>query len=250
MSGSLVSKVAIVTGSSTGIGEAVARALSENGARVVVSSSKSEAEGNTVAQSLTEAIYVKADIAEEAGCRALVDAAQRQWGRLDILVNNAGTTQVIPHQDLESVTDEVFRRLFEVNVLGTWRMIRLAAPLLKESGDGVIVNVSSLAGIRPTGSSIPYAVSKAAVVHMTRLAAVALSPEVRVNAVAPGLVDTRWTAQWTKAREQWSRVAPLAPLRGLVTPTDVACVCMSLIGARQVTGEVIAVDGGMGLRSH
>jgi ketoreductase RED2 len=183
----LQGKVAIVTGSSSGIGESVARALASAGVSVVINSSTSVAAGEAIAASLPDAIYVQGDIADEDACRALVAAATERFGRLDILVNNAGTTKVIPHADLDAATDEVWREIFEVNVLGTWHMTKAAVPALRASGAGSVLNVSSIAGVRPTGSSIPYAVSKAGVNHLTLLLAKVLGPEIRVNAVArPG----------------------------------------------------------------
>jgi ketoreductase RED2 len=170
-----------------------------------------------------------------------------RWGRLDHLVNNAGVTERIPHSDLDAVTDEVWERILRVNLLGAWYTTRAAVQALAADGGGSIVNVASLAGIRPVGSSIPYAVSKAALVHLTRLLANTLGPRgIRVNAVAPGLVSTPWTN-----REGWAplheRVAQMAPLRRVGTPDDVAAVCTMLARAAYTTGEVVVVDGGLGL---
>ena len=242
---SLQGKVAIVTGSASGIGAAVARSLSAAGAAVVVNSSKSAEAGQAVADSLPRAIYVQADVADDSACVSLAAAAQAEFGRIDVLVNNAGTTQLIPHADLETATDEVWLRIFGVNVLGTWHMTRACVPALRESGDGAVINITSVAGLRPTGSSIPYAVSKAGLNHLTVLLASVLGPEIRVNAVAPGLVDTPWTAGWDTARE---RVRARAPLGRSAVPGDVAEAVMGLIGARFVTGQVVTVDGGMALR--
>jgi ketoreductase RED2 len=242
---SLQGKVAIVTGSSSGIGAAVARSLAAAGAAVVVNSSKSAAAGQAVADSLPKAIYVQADIADDDACVALAAAAQAEFGRIDVLVNNAGTTQVIPHADLEAATDEVWLRIFGVNVLGTWHMTRACVPALRASGDGAVINITSVAGLRPAGSSIPYAVSKAGLNHLTVLLASVLGPEIRVNAVAPGLVDTPWTAGWDTVRE---RVRAQTPLGRSAVPGDVAEAVMGLIGARFVTGQVVTVDGGMALR--
>jgi ketoreductase RED2 len=238
-------KVALITGSSSGIGESVARALAEAGASVVVNSAKSVTAGEKVAASLPRAAYVQADVGDERGCEALVAAAIETFGRLDVLVNNAGTTKVIAHEDLESATDEVWRRILDVNVLGAWHMTRTAVPHLRANGDGLVVNVSSVAGLRPSGSSIPYAVSKAALNHLTLLLARVLGPEIRVNAVAPGLVDTPWTAGWEMIRQ---RVAEEAPLKRSGRPDDVAEAVVGLARAGFVTGQVVTVDGGMSLR--
>jgi ketoreductase RED2 len=238
-------KVALVTGSSSGIGEAVARSLAAEGAKVVVNSTRSVEAGQRVAGELPDATYVQADVADEAAARRLVDATVERYGRLDVLVNNAGTTAVIPHHDLESATPDVWRRIFDVNVIGTWQLTVAALPHLRATGAGSVVNVTSLAGVRQTGSSIPYAASKAALNHMTRLLANVVGPEVRVNAVAPGLVDTPWTADWDAVREV---VRSSAPLQRTATPEDIAQMVLALVASAYTTGAVVVVDGGLGLR--
>jgi ketoreductase RED2 len=236
--------VAIVTGSSSGIGEAAARRLSALGAKVVVNSATSVEAGERVAASLPgEALYVRADVSDAAQGRALLDAALARFGRLDILVNNAGWTKVVPHADLESLDDEILRRTFEVNVFGTWWLTKAAMPHLKKSGDGNVVNVTSIAGLRPVGSSIAYAMSKAALNHLTRLLAKACGP-VRVNAVAPGLVATPWTADWGPMHEA---VRNVAPLHRSATPDDCAEAVLALLRSRYATGQVLVVDGGFTL---
>jgi ketoreductase RED2 len=245
MTSTLQGKVALVTGSSSGIGAATARSLAAEGAAVVVNSSSSVEAGSALADELPGATYVQADIADAQQADALVERTIRDHGRLDILVNNAGTTVVIPHPDFESATAQVWRRILDVNVIGTWQVTVAASPHLRTSGDGVVVNVSSIAGHAPTGSSIPYAASKAAVSHLTVLLANVLAPQVRVNAVAPGLIDTPWTADWDVVREF---VQAQAPLQRVGTPEDVAHMVMALVGARYVTGEVVLVDGGLHLR--
>ena len=242
---SLAGKVALVTGSSSGIGEATARSLAAAGAAVVINSSSSVEAGKAVADSLPEAVYVQASVADAAACQALVDATLAQYGRLDILVNNAGTTKLIPHADLDAATDEVWDKILSTNLMGTWHMTRSSVPALKASGAGSVINVTSVAGLRQAGSSIPYAVSKAGINHLTKLLANVLGPEIRVNAVAPGLVDTPWTADWAAARE---RVTAQAPLKRPARPEDVAEAIMGLVQAGFVTGQVVTVDGGMSLR--
>jgi ketoreductase RED2 len=245
MTASLQAKVALVTGSSSGIGAATARALGREGARVVVNSHHSVDAGRAVAAELPGATYAQADLTSAEQAQVLVDSVIDDHGRLDILVNNAGTTEVIPHHDLQAASVDVWRRIFELNVFGTWQVTVAAVPYLKASGDGVVVNVSSLAGHAPTGSSIPYAASKAAVSHMTLLLANVLGPSVRVNAVAPGLVDTPWTESWDTVREF---VNAQAPLQRSATAEDVAHVILALATATYVTGEVVLVDGGLHLR--
>jgi ketoreductase RED2 len=241
----LTGKVAVVTGSSSGIGEAVARSLAAAGASVVVNSSTSVEAGEKVAAELPDAIYVQADVADEDAARELIDTAVATYGRLDVLVNNAGTTVVIPHHDIDAVTPDVWRRILDVNVIGTWQVTVAALPHLRASGGGSVVNVTSLAGVRQTGSSIPYAASKAALNHVTRLLANVVGPDVRVNAVAPGLVDTPWTADWDTVREV---VRSSAPLQRTGTPEDIAEVVLALVGSGYVTGQVVVADGGLGLR--
>ena len=240
----LEGRVALVTGSSSGIGEAVARSLAGEGARVVVNSSSSVAAGEAVAASLPEAVYIQADVGSDAGAGRLVAAAAERWGHLDIVVNNAGTTVRIPHGDLDAATDEVWERILRTNLMGTWWVSRAAVPHLRAAGGGCIVNITSLAGVRPSGSSVPYAVSKAAINHLTLLMARSLGPEVRVNAVAPGLIRTPWTEDW---EDLHTAVAGLAPLRRSGEPADVAALVVALARAEYTTGEVVLVDGGLNL---
>jgi ketoreductase RED2 len=239
----LEGQVVAVTGSSSGIGAATARAFAAEGAAVLINSARSVSEGEAVAASLPEALYVQGDITDPEVPERLVAAALDRWGSLDTLVNNAGTTAVIPHHDVAAATVDVWRRIFEVNVFGTWAMTVAALPALR-AAHGSVVNVASVAGVRPTGSSIPYAASKAALNHMTVLLAKVVGPEVRVNAVAPGLVDTPWTADWDVVREVVSQVAPL---KRSGQPEDVAEVILSLARAGYVTGQVVVVDGGLSL---
>jgi len=236
-------RVVVVTGSSSGIGAATARVFGEIGASVLVNSARSVDEGEAVAAALPDAIYVRGDITDPAVPGRLVAAALERWGRLDTLVNNAGTTAVIPHQDVQAAGVDVWREIFEVNVFGTWAMTVAALPALREA-HGSVVNVSSVAGVRPTGSSIPYAASKAALNHLTVLLGRVVGPEVRVNAVAPGLVDTPWTADWDVVR---GVVQQMAPLKRSGQPDDVAQVIVSLAEAAYVTGQVVVVDGGLSL---
>ena len=238
-------QVVLVTGSSSGIGAATAHMFAAAGATVVVNSVTSVEAGRAVATELGDASYVQADIAVPDDCTRLVEETVGTHGRLDILVNNAGTTEVIPHHDLDAASPDVWRRIFDTNVIGTWQLTVAAVPHLRASGRGQVLNVSSLAGDRPVGSSIPYACSKAAVSHMTRLLANTLGPDIRVNAVAPGLVDTPWTEDWTVVREF---VKAQAPMQRAATPDDVAEVILGLARSSYVTGEVVLIDGGLHLR--
>jgi ketoreductase RED2 len=235
-------RVAIVTGSSSGIGEATARRLADLGANVVVNSASSVEAGTAVADSLPgEASYVRADISVQDEAHGLIDATIERYGRLDYLVNNAGWTTVVPHGNLDDLTDEVFRKTFDVNVFGTWWLTKRAIPHLRESDDPSIVNITSIAGVRPVGSSIAYAMTKAALNHMTVLLAKSYGP-IRVNAVAPGLVATPWTADWDAMH---AGVAAMAPVPRSATPEDCAEAVLALLRNKYTSGEIFVVDGGL-----
>ena len=237
-------KVAIVTGSSSGIGEEIARRLSDLGANVVVNSANSVNAGQQVAKSLsTKSLYIQADISDQEAGQHLIDKTISEFGQLDILINNAGWTTLVAHHDLDSLTDEIFEKTFDVNVFGTWWLTKAAIPHLKKSKDGNIVNITSIAGVRPVGSSIAYAMTKAALNHMTILLAKSCGP-VRVNAVAPGLVETPWTSDW---QAQHDNVARVAPLKRSATPQDCAEATIALIRNKYATGQIFVVDGGLTL---
>ncbi|MGU7771907.1 SDR family NAD(P)-dependent oxidoreductase [Burkholderia sp. MR1-5-21] len=240
--------VALVTGSTSGIGAAIARRLSADGYAVIVHSRRSAETGRAMARELGTAAYVQADLADDADRVRLVRDAIAVWGRLDVLVNNAGISRVIPHDDLAAATPEIWRELHEVNVVAPFRLVAEAQAALCEAASrgrpGCVVNVSSHAGVRPKGASIPYAATKAALNHMTRLLALSLAPQIRVNAVAPGLVDTPLTADWTHAQALWRE---RAPMRRAAQPEDVAQTVAMLVASDYVTGEVVLLDGGLNL---
>ena len=246
--------VAIVTGGATGIGRAVCLDLARAGARgVVVNYSRSAAEAESTAAELAalgaEGLPLRADVADESQVMAMVDRAAGHFGRIDVLINNAGTTRFIPFPDLDAVTDEVWQAILGTNLMGPWYAARAAAPHLKRAR-GCIVNVASIAGLRGSGSSIPYGVSKAALTQLTRALAIALAPEVRVNAVNPGLVATRWFRQGfgeEHASAQEVAMAGRTPLRQVVTPEQVAQAVMGLIRSDAVTGQHLVVDGGVNI---
>jgi len=237
---SLQGKVAIVTGSSSGIGEASARALAAEGASVVVNSSSSVAAGEALAAELGNgAVYVQADISDESQCKALVAAADEQFGRLDVLVNNAGWTTRIDHADHEALTNEILFKTIEVNVYGTWWMSKAAVPALKETA-GAIVNITSIAALRPVGSSLAYGMAKAALNSLTEDMAKFCAP-VRVNAVAPGLVATPWTSDWD---DMHAGLAAIIPAKRSATPEDCAQAVMTCVTNTYMTGTILEVDGG------
>ena len=238
-------KAALVTGAATGIGRAVALGLAARGYAVAVNYSRSAAEaGETLAE--VHAFGVrgfagKADVADDAAVRALVVRCRKEFGGLDVLVNNAGTTRFIDAQDLEAVTDEVWDGILGVNLKGAFHACRAAWPLLRERR-GAVVNVTSVAGLQGQGSSIPYAASKAALNCLTKSLARTFAPEVRVNAVAPGPVLTRWL---DGRDEMVKKYVAAAPLGRAATPDDVADAVLFLAtGANLMTGQVIVVDGG------
>ncbi|MFF1511358.1 SDR family NAD(P)-dependent oxidoreductase [Streptomyces sp. NPDC058326] len=236
-------RVALVTGSSSGIGAAVARRLAAAGYRVAVNSARSVDAGERLAAELPGAVHLQADVSDESQATALVERTVAALGRLDLLVNCAGTTRFIPHDDLEAASPEVWRHLYDVNVIGVWQTVTAAVPHLRKTR-GAIVNISSQAGVRPGGSSIPYAVSKAAVNHMTKLLAKALGPDIRVNAVAPGLIDTPWFDGVDGADAAKAHVAEAVPLRRVGRAEDIAEAVHDLAHASYITGEVLLVDGG------
>ena len=243
-----MTKVAIVTGSSSGIGAATALELSKRGWSVLINYSKSEAQAKKVAAQCKDATAVQADVAEDAQCRKLAQAALDKWGRIDALVNNAGTTKYVKHADLDGLSADDFLRIYRLNVVGPFQMVRACAAALK-ANRGAVVNVSSVASQLGTGSSLAYAASKSALNAMTYSLARSLGPEVRVNAVCPGYVDTPWHAGALgkeKAEQAAARYSAMVPLKDYARPEDVAEVIAWLIeGARQVTGDVVFVDGGL-----
>jgi NAD(P)-dependent dehydrogenase (short-subunit alcohol dehydrogenase family) len=210
---------------------------------VVVHSRSSRAAGSALAAELG-GIYLQADLENSAEASELVPRVLAEYGRLDVLVNNAGISWPVPHADLDGLTADDWRRLLEVNLIAPWLLCTAALPALRSTG-GSIVNVTSHAGVRPKGSSIAYAASKAALNHVTKLLAAALGPEVRVNAVAPGLVDTAMTASWTDAQELWRTASPM---RRAAQPSDVADLIAAVLANSYLTGEVILLDGGLNLR--
>ena len=248
----LEGKAAIITGGGVGVGRAVALDLARRGVSVAVNYSRSAAEAEAVAAEAEKlgvrAVCVKADIGRDEQARALVDRAAKAFGRLDILVNNAGVTRFIDHADLEKVGEEDWEFIFRTNVWGTFVCSRAATPALKKGGGGAIVNLSSVAGVYGTGSSIPYCASKAAINNMTLTLARALAPHVRVNAVAPGFVDTRWWSERENKDAIQQLAAAAAPLKKVCQPEDVSKVVVDLVTSDLITGQILVVDGGMGIR--
>ncbi len=238
-------KVALVTGSATGVGRACAVRFARMGYAVAVNYSRSEADARETVAAVeaagAPALLVKATVADDAQVRDMVARTKEAFGGLDVLVNNAGTTQFVRHDDLAALTDELWDTIFQVNLKGAFYCARAAMPLLTERR-GAIVNVSSVAGITGRGSSIPYAASKAAMNNLTQSLARAFAPAVRVNAVAPGPILTRWLAGREAQIEQSLEHTPLGRA---ATPDDVADAVIYLAtGTTLTTGQVVVVDGG------
>jgi 3-oxoacyl-[acyl-carrier protein] reductase len=245
-------KAAVVTGGGTGVGRATALELARRGCSVLVNYSRSKNEAEETAQEISalgvKGIAVEADVADDAACRKMVETAVREFGRLDVLINNAGTTAFIRHSDLEAVRTEDWMRIFSVNVIGAFQCARAAKDALTASGDGEIVNISSIAGLAAIGSSIPYAASKAALNNMTVSLARVFAPKVRVNAVAPGFITTRWLKDGL-GEEVYNKAKKVTEdsvvLRKVCEPEDVAMAVINIItGPDLMTGCVIPLEGG------
>jgi len=237
-------KVALITGSTSGIGAATARRFAKDGYTVALHSSRSAAAGQKMAAELGgRASYHQADLADDASARTLVASVLDRHGRLDVLVNNAGLSIRIPHADLKAATPALWRQMLDVNLISPFVLVAEAEAALRRA-HGCVVNIGTHAGVRPKGSSIPYAASKAALHHVTRLLALALAPDVRVNAVAPGLVLTPMTASWPDMLETWNS---RAPMRRPATPEDIADLVAALCANDYVTGEIVIADGGLNL---
>ena len=241
----LEGRIALVTGGGTGIGKATSLLLAREGCDVAVnySRSKDDAEA-TVAEIQAlgrRAVAIQADVGDESQIVGMFEQLDQQLGTVDILVNNAATTQFVPYTDLDGMTGEIWDKIFAVNVKGLFFCCREAIKRMKPAGRGSIVSVSSIAGMTGLGSSIAYASSKAAVINITRGLAASSAPEVSVNAVAPGVVETRWIEGWEKFTDPHRDATPM---KRHAQPEDVALAIFGLILNPFTTGETIRVDGG------
>jgi 3-oxoacyl-[acyl-carrier protein] reductase len=243
-------RVALVTGASSGIGRAAAVALAQAGFDVAINYSRNEQaarESANLAQAKgAKTLLFQCDVSDDSSVRKMLAAVEGEFGRLDGLVNNAGITTNVKPNDFEAMTAEEWDRVFAVNVRGIFQVTRAAVRLLKLSR-GSIVNTASIVGLRPGSQPLPYAASKAAVVSLTKLLALNLAPEIRVNAVAPGWVEGEWMERMLKDKyeELFARRAKSTPLRRCATPDDVAEVIVNLLTSnRFVNGEIVVVDGG------
>jgi NAD(P)-dependent dehydrogenase (short-subunit alcohol dehydrogenase family) len=250
-------KVLVITGSATGLGAAMAIAAARAGAHAIVlnctkSLTEAEATAAEVRSAGAQASIVQGDVSNDAACRAIAEAAE-PYGRIDVLINNAGITKHVPnHADMDALAPEDFQRLYAVNVVGPFLMTRAARPLLERAERGAVLMVSSIAGVTGIGSSVAYAATKGALNTMTLSLARALAPRIRVNALCPGYIDTRWFpdayGEATTARIR-DNVAATTPLKAASSPTDIAEAGLFLVSdaARHITGESLLVDAGMHL---
>jgi 3-oxoacyl-[acyl-carrier protein] reductase len=244
-------KVALITGSGTGVGAATALLLAQKGYNIVINYSRSEEEAKAseaaCQQAGADTLLVKGDVAHDADCKALAQAAMARWGRIDTLVNNAGITTFTGAANWDALDAETFQRIFGVNTVGMFQMVRACAPHLK-AAQGSVVNVSSIAGSLGIGSSVPYIASKGAVNSLTLYLARAMAPDVRVNAVCPGLITSRWFVDGL-GQEGFEKVKAMTehntPLGRASEPSDVAEAIVWLVtSARTVTGELMLLDAG------
>ena len=244
--------VAVVTGSSRGVGAATAQLLARQGYNIVVNYSKSEGEAREIAKACealgAETLLCQADVANDQDCRRMATETMERWGRIDALINNAGATKFCAHEDLEDLSKDDFLHIYGINVVGPYQMIRAVAPHMKGVGSGAIVNVASIAGVTGVGSSVAYAASKGALITMTLSLARVLGPEIRINAVCPGLIQGDWLRQGMGSERYEASVRyweKKAPLRMTATPETVAeTIVYFIVGAPLVTGETLILDGG------
>lgn len=244
---SVKDRVVVVTGGGTGIGRAISEHFGERGARVVVNYNQSREASEETALGIRSkggsAVAIAADVSKQEGATALMAEAVREFGRLDFLINNAGWSQRVPHAKLDELTDEIWDRVFDTNLRGAFYCVRAAVPLLKMQTRSAIVNIASVAALMGQGSSMAYAASKGGMVTLTKSLARALAPDIRVNAVLPGFVRTRF-AGWPDSA--FTEAEKTTPLRKLATVGDVAEATLFFAAhAMSTTGETLVVDGGV-----
>lgn len=239
-------RVALVTGGGTGVGRAVCIKLAEYGASVVLNYSHSYKEAQETIEKIEASggtvIAMKADVADDCAVHKMIFETERKYGAIHYLVNNASITEQIELSDLESVTDDVWDKLFSVNIKGMFYCVRAVSPIMKKLKDCSILNMGSIAGITGSGSSLPYAASKAAVHCLTKSLARALAPDIRVNCIAPAAISTRW---WAGEEEKMYRLSGNLPLQRISTPEDIAELICSILIQPSMTGQIISPNNGM-----
>jgi 3-oxoacyl-[acyl-carrier protein] reductase len=243
----MTDRVVVVTGGGTGIGRAISEQFAKAGARVVVNYSRSKSEAEDTVRAIREkggtAIALAADVSKSDEARSLMAAAEREFGRLDYLINNAGWSQRVPHHQMDDLTDDIWNRVFDTNLRGAFYCARAATPLLNRQPGAAIVNIASVAALQGQGSSMAYAASKGAMVTLTKSLARVLAPGIRVNAVLPGFIRTRF-AGWPESA--FADAEKITPMRRLATVDEVAMATIFLAHhATGTTGETLIVDGGM-----
>lgn len=240
--------VAIVTGGNGGLGQRICHALAKEGVHLAVMYAQSREQAEEVAREMARSYQVNAaafqcDITDQAQVERLVSDVEARFGRIDILVNDAAFNKSIPFTDLDNLTIEIWERIMAVNLTGPLRLIKAVAPVMKRQGRGRIVNISSVAGLGPSGSSIAYACSKAGLNHLTKCMAVALAPEVLVNCVAPGLLEgTRATSNLRA--EQIEKAASGSLLKKAADKDDCADVTVTMCRTETMTGQTVVIDSG------
>ena len=243
----LKGKVAIITGGSTGIGREIALSISKEGASVAINYSRSKIEAEETGEEIrkigTKVMLIQADISKEDDVINMMKKVYTNFGRLDMLVNNAGYTEFVPHKDLQSLTEEMWNKIFSVNVKGNYFCSKEAVIYMLKNGGGSIINIAGTAGITGLGSSIAYCASKAAIISLTKSLALSLAPEIQVNAISPGVVEN---TRWCRGKEDFNEIARKAtPMKRLARTTDIAETAVFLFTSSHfITGQNIIVDGG------
>lgn len=245
-------RTVLVTGAGTGVGRACSLRFAKLGYDVVVNYSRSETEASQTAEEVkglgTDALLVRCDVADDTAVRAMINQIDERFGRLDVLVNNAATTNFVQHGDLQGLTEAMWDRMLSVNLKGAFFVTRAAADLLRRSGRGAVINISSVAGINGAGSSIAYCASKGGLITMTKSLARVLAPNVTVNAVCPGPIESRWIRQ---GNPDWDLAEMVAdyPIPRPSQPDDIAdAVIFFAHSNAMATGQILSVDGGQTLR--
>ena len=241
-------KIVIVTGGGTGIGRAISILLAQKGASIAIVYSKSKEEAENTVKEInelgSEAIAVKTDVSDEKQVKIMIETVYKKFGNINYLVNNASITRQLPFKELELIDDIVWDELFSTNVKGMFYCAKNVAPYIKRGGDGAIVNIGSIAGVNGLGSSLPYAVTKSAVHGLSKSLAHALLPEIRVNCVVPGAVETRW---WKGNEDKMNQLARKLPLGHISTPEDIAEIVLLALTNKSMTGQLLIADNGQTL---